>query len=204
MTQISPDKLDRFCDRWLQKASSYDKNTLDGIFDSFFSLFVVYNYMYLIAADRLPRTSAQKRNQPNERDAATKLVVEYVGAEKLANRLCTEENLENLRKISDLIRTTFWAHWNRNRREPDRKLDEDCVCNIICVIDNNTGSDVCQEDKKKFCEAILSLIYATRCNMFHGGKEFEHDQMDILPPMVFILLAIIEELKEKLKTDLNN
>jgi hypothetical protein len=38
--------IERFCNRWIEKALSYQSNELEDLFDRFFTLFVAYNRIY--------------------------------------------------------------------------------------------------------------------------------------------------------------
>ena len=40
-------EINDFCNNWLQKANNIDSSNLQGAFDKFFTLYVVYNRLYV-------------------------------------------------------------------------------------------------------------------------------------------------------------
>ena len=58
------------------------------------------------------------------------------------------------------------------------------------------NSDIAADKAK----AITKVVYAIRCNLFHGHKQFAGVQVEILVPVTTILKRIVECLYNKLKT----
>src|SRR5437016_5354896 len=71
----------KFCQRWLQKAASYDPAKLEDAFDKFFTLFVAFNRLYFHAA----QVSGQAER--GDRRMATRLFPGVIGHEFLWERL---------------------------------------------------------------------------------------------------------------------
>lgn len=176
-----------FCRRWLDKASTYNDNDLKDCFDKFFSLFVVYNALYVEATRRMMKAGTIKPNQGGDRISATKHVPTYLGHSSLAHLLKNDAIMSHaINRFTELIhRGDFYIHTNK-LGEAERSEDRSSIRKIR------------QGDDKEFCESCLLLIYLTRCNMFHGGKQFIQYQKDLLDPMMTVLLKVINELKEKL------
>jgi hypothetical protein len=183
--------LERFCKRWQSKADEYDLDTLAGTFDQFFSLFVAYNRLYAAAARRLTQTGRIKVQDETDRKSATSHVVEYLGSNKLANilRECTHDDVDRVYELID--NGTFFVHGKSRNDEPDHVRDRQCLRKI------KNGDD------KDYCTAILALIYTTRCNMFHGSKQYCQVQQSILIPMNSILRCLIDAVSSTLIQDLS-
>jgi hypothetical protein len=180
-------ELNDFCSRWLIKADSYDTNELSGAFDSFWSTFVAYNALYneveqlLIARGEVsPRGSGDKRS-------ATVDVPVYLCHEDMARSLKNNPDLiRNIQEFTQMIKDgTFYIHSDKSGR-PNYAEDRKCIKHI------EAGSD------KEFCEALMVLIYKTRCNMFHGNKEFHPIQARLLNPMTKVLRAVITQVRNLL------
>jgi hypothetical protein len=148
--------------------------------------------MYDVAAHRLLQRGDIKENDATDRKSATSHAVHYIGANRLADRLRAPENSENVMRIYELIDNgTFWVHSNRKNNQPDYARDRECLQNIMA------GAD------EEYCTAILDLIYTTRCNMFHGIKQYHQIQKLGLHPMAAILRSVIVELRFAIARDLN-
>jgi hypothetical protein len=46
-------RFKEFCNRWLEKAKEYDETELSQLFDKFFTLYVVYNALYVLEFGQL-------------------------------------------------------------------------------------------------------------------------------------------------------
>ncbi len=179
-------ELITFCNRWLEKADKYTNDTTEEVFDKFFSLYVVYNAIYTEATSELKEKNSKVSTR--DRQSATENIPVYIGQDKLFNALQIMK--PDIDKIVELIgNSTF--HISINRKDFTADTEEDNK--NLSAIKNNTVT-TSKTGQKKHNEAVLSLIYGTRCNMFHGSKSFEPIQEPLLIPMNNILEMIIKEL----------
>ncbi len=175
-----------FCNRWLEKADKYSDDNTDHVFDKFFSLYVVYNALYVESTLELKRMGKEKGTW--DKVSATKNVPIYIGNEKLYQKL--QKFMSEIETIVRLIEQgTFYISTKKDNITPDADKDKKYIEDIKFN----------KEARKKtlienFNIGILSLIYGTRCNMFHGRKGFDPIQKQLLTPMNNILEMIIKEL----------
>jgi len=172
--------------RWICKADGYTEETIEDVFDRFFSLFVAYNTLYSEITIMLEKKNMHKGT--GDRVSATKNMPIYIGQAILFDKL---KNLsDDIDKIVNLIKNgTFYISTTRNNITPDTVKDNKYMNNI-----ENINSSQNLANKTKFNEAVLSLIYGVRCNIFHGKKDLQSKQIDLLVPMNNILEMIIKEL----------
>jgi hypothetical protein len=55
--------------------------------------------------------------------------------------------------------------------------------------------------RNRRAHAVLEVLYAIRCNMFHGHKGFEPIQLELLRPAVLLLQSTINVLYRALDGD---
>lgn len=173
---------------WNSKAELCNNNTIDGSFDRFITLYIVYNRLYGEMTFHLVRVGQIKEfvNFP-DRKAAIEYVIAFLKAEKIIQVL------------------------NQNHKHYDQ------ICNLIqeerfhIILKQSTGEAQLCEDKKLLkalqsetknekARAILQTIYSVRCNMLHGQKNFIEVQRELIDPLSEILMNISKELYEKLKS----
>jgi len=184
---MNSDQLGVFCRRWLEKADSYNTSELSGAFDSFWSTFVAYNALYHEVTRQLIASGRVRPQDNGDNRSATVHVPAFLGHGDMARTIKHDpESLKNLEKFTQLIMNgTFYIHSDKSGR-PNHKMDLKCLQHI------EEGSD------KEFCEDLMVLIYQTRCNMFHGGKEFHPIQAHLLNPMTKVLRVVITQLLDAL------
>ncbi len=179
-------ELKSFCNRWIEKADNYTNDSIEDVFDRFFSLYVVYNALYFEIT--LELKSIGKEKGTGDRVSATKNVPVYIGNEKLYKKL--QELTPQIETIVQLIEQgTFYISTKKDNITPDKIKDKKYVDYI--KFNKNTTSKTSIEN---FNIGLLSLIYGTRCNMFHGKKGFDLIQIQLISPMNDILVMIIKEL----------
>lgn len=182
-------KLITFCNRWLEKADKYTNDTTEDVFDKFFSLYVVYNAIYTEATIKLKENNPKISN--GDRISAVKNISTYIGHDILSKSLLDMSN--DINKVIELIKKgTFYISTKRDEKGNivSSNDEDDKLINII----ETYISTQKRKDWKKFNEAVLSLIYGVRCNMFHGDKSFDPIQKQLLIPVNKILEMIIKEL----------
>lgn len=177
-----------FFDGWLQKSETYNEQETAGAFDKFFTLFVLFNALYNEATDRLliENKITKTKKDIGDRNGATKNTILFIGADNLYLSLKNKCGNE-IDKVAGLIEDkTFYFHMEKGTTVPDNKKDQECVDGI------RSGN------KQKYCDGILQLIYQTRCNMFHGSKQFDIIQVKLLSLFIKIVTVLIDELRDKL------
>ena len=183
--------VEDFYNEWLRKADSYEQESLSNYFNKAFSLFTLYNKLYAEATFTLARNNEinlnEKRGFP-DRKGATEYAPKFLGHENIFNAF-TEDH-DCTQAISQLL-----EHINNERffiklsmlygeRQPEK--DQDLAQRIRSI------------SPQRRVEAILDLIYSVRCNMFHGNKQFDQIQVELLKPVTVLLRKVIVELYRKL------
>ncbi|NTV47939.1 MAG: hypothetical protein HGB11_15785 [Chlorobiales bacterium] len=172
-------ELNEFCRRWLEKADAYDSSALSGAFDSFSSTFVAYNALYNEVARLLVKSGVARHQDTGDKRSATVHVPAFLGYRDLAHMIKSKpELIACVQEITRLIKYgSFYIHSDKTGR-PNYAADRECLRHL------ELGND------EEFCEALMMLIYITRCNMFHGSKEFHPIQASLLNPMTKVLRAV--------------
>jgi len=194
-------EFESLCQRWLEKAQRYDTEDTDQLFDKFFSLYVAYNALYAETAAYLHRKAihedkkAHKLDGGNfpDRQAATKYVFELLGSKSLMESLEeTEATRKAINQLKTLIKgqssAPFWICLDPVSGDPQENKERKLIKML-----NSTSND----DER--AEAILQIIYQVRCNMFHGRKNADPVQRQLLVPLTVILEKIIDKLYQKLE-----
>jgi hypothetical protein len=210
-------QLDLFCNSWLHKAKVYgrprvssffrragrttdvncaeDVDTLSRCFDRFTSLFVVFNRLYTEAGKLLIQRGvvnppARRRFAPlPDRESATEHIVTFYGEDRLKDEISGDKKCRKaVDTLVQLIRDrSFYLHEDYTTGLPDTDRDLRAA----------------NEASSYEPQAILSLIYQARCNLFHGEKDFEERQRVLLDNMSivleFIVLKVLTRLKEELR-----
>jgi len=185
------ENLKFFYEGWLKKASDYKTDILSDSFDKFFTVFVAYNALYNEAARRLVSSGRIRANDDRDKKSATVHAPAHIGHGRMAN-VIKGDNIapSKLKEITELIKNgTFCIHLNKQTGQPNHSEDMKHIKRI------ENGND------QEFCESLMILIYKTRCNMFHGGKEYNLIQLRILNPMTYVLELVAKELFHSLESD---
>ncbi len=165
----------RFCNRWLAKAEQYDERSLDGAFDRFFSAFVAFNRLYSHVN--------QHKDRPVEGDKkkATSRFASVIGADHLWGALRADGRENDMLTLANLIVPGggFYLISLRSEDQPDLEGDKKLV------------DDLRGEDPRGKIEALLEYLYQVRCNMFHGDKDFDHRQLELLRPATRCLECVV-------------
>lgn len=194
MFKINLEGLDDFCEDWIAKANRADTSSMDGVFDRFFSLWLVYNRLYEEAGRMLVHTQhswAQgiKRRPPfmpmPDRRAATSGIISFCGASALKSAIeksCDGKALDNT--LQAIESGQFFLHENYETGEPDHKKD-------LALLRQAREGDV---------EALLNLVYQARCNLFHGQKVYSSVQRPLLEGMIAVLVVVVEQARAKMRS----
>ncbi|OOE82801.1 hypothetical protein BZG72_07295 [Salinivibrio sp. PR6] len=190
MQELNFRALESFCTAWLRKAERIDTEPLEGVFDRFFTLWVVFNRLYEEAGRTLAhrghpiyRSFIKRRGPrvfapPPDKISATKGITVFVGHHRLRAHIQGDaEAMRGLEYIHDAIRNgMLYLHENHETGEPDTEKD-------LVLVDKAIGGCV---------KSTLTLIYQARCNLFHGQKAFTEAQRELLIGMSSILIQVIE------------
>ncbi len=215
---VNTRQLNIFCKSWLRKAKLYEKprplfslsrvrrpagtgcegesDTLSRSFDRFTSLFVVFNRIYTEAGKLLIRRGvinppARRRYAPlPDRESATSHIVTFYGEDRLRDEISSDRKC---RKAVDALVQLI--------REGRFYLHEDYATGLP---DTNRDMRLADQASTYSPQAILSLIYQARCNLFHGEKDFEERQRVLLDNMSAALEFIVLKVLTKLREDLVN
>jgi len=185
-------ELATFCDNWRTKAEAYSSEDIGGAFDRFFTLYVAFNRLYAEATFRLARRGHVKlRDRFPDSKAAQEYVIQFCGAEALTHAWDGDPNAANaLHQIADHLRQGRFALKldmvsGAMRPEADRKL--------LASLESAS--------RNRRAHAVLETLYSIRCNMFHGHKEFEPIQIDLLKPAILLLENTTDTLRRALDAD---
>ena len=205
--------------RWLDKAKSYDYNAdnTEEILDKFFSFYVLYNALYVETTLHLNRRAERLgRNEYNlqngdfpDRNAATKYVLQFMTSRSLMESLIadqsTKQAIEQIDQLIDIDEQGFKGFWiclnpvsgdprysdnPPNPDEPRYSEDRELIMKLkSSATDMRAGG-------------ILQLIYEVRNNLFHGRKNINSKQKELLIPLIVLLEKITEKLFRKLDNNL--
>jgi hypothetical protein len=183
-------QLKEFHSRWMAKARHRGQPSLRQSFDRFFTLYVVFNSLYVEVTFRLASQGCVKienRNRFPDSEAAQEYVVQFLGAghllQELNNEPASQAALESIK--THVCGGSFFFKLNMMTGEAQPDEDAD-LCHRLTSTNRNAQAS-----------AILETLYAIRCNMFHGRKGFNPVQQDLLDPLNVVLERIIEILYMK-------
>ncbi|MCB9420379.1 MAG: hypothetical protein H6667_11260 [Ardenticatenaceae bacterium] len=204
MTYLDDD-FRNFCDRWLEKAQNYGEypRNIGDVFDKFFTLFVVYNALYVKLSSIIEYRREQVRNTTNRIDnparlirrplvdsrAATEYVAQYLRSRFILDSLQNDASKRDALYQLIEIAPEFYIQIDRLTGRPDTERD------------SRLFQDLTSHNSSRQVSAILRVVYNIRNNLFHGRKEFDLAQERLLLPVTIILEKIVELLYEKLKKE---
>lgn len=182
-------EINEFCNNWLQKAENIKGDNLQDYFDKFFTLFVVYNRLYVEMTYRLSNSGNVKLgNSFPDRKAAVDYSVQFLTSTRIDNAFKNDDNtvkaINDLKKI--IVDKEFNIKLHLVTAEAQPKKDADLLKRMNS---NQTNIRIC---------AILDYIYSIRCNIFHAQKGYHNRQKKVLKPTIIILNKMIEILFIKL------
>jgi|ERR1035437_2395219 hypothetical protein len=184
---LSPE-LERFVRDWLSNADDCSDTSVDGCYDKFFTLFVVFNRLYAEATFELARrgTINLPPNRPlPDRNGATTYTFQLIGATDFED-LYDNRLARNVGEIAALIdEERFFIKLSVPDGDRQRDKDLDLLARL-------------RSSGETQALAVLDLIYSIRCNLFHGDKAFEPIQTELLRPAIAVLSGVIESLHKAL------
>ena len=103
-------EIETFCQNWIEKAEAYNDNNLQDVFDKFFTLFVVYNRLYVEATFRMSNRgeiNIRNRNSFPDAQAAKNYVIQYLTSRTINEAFNNDENclraIERLKEITRIM-----------------------------------------------------------------------------------------------------
>lgn len=170
--------IERFCERWIDKADAYRSNNLEDLFDRFFTLFVAYNRFYSAAAE-LHRSGMEPRQAQflqGDRKEATTIMARLIRQSRFDGAMTDPTIATACQTIATLLQERrFFLHSIRGTKEPDLARDAKLADGL----------------SKYSLLSVLECLYQIRCNIFHGEKEFAPRQSELLAPAITLLEAIV-------------
>lgn len=184
---LSPE-LERFCSEWIARADQYPDASVEGCYDRFFSLFVVFNRLYAETTFELARRGSI-RLQPGrplpDKEGATKHTLELIGVADFQD-LCDTRLAGNIRDIAELVdEGRFFIKLSTPDGNPQPNKDRALIAGL-------------RSSGEAQALAVLDLVYTVRCNLFHGDKAFRPIQAELLRPTIAVLSGVIESLHNAL------
>ena len=183
-----------FCDGWLRKAETYRNDRLADPFDEFFTLFVVFNRLYVeigkvliykrhYSVRRFLHQRRFARQRGNiikpirplpDKVSAVELTAAYLRENNLPSQIIETCEQEIAYLAASIENGSFYFNYDYNNDAPDLDRDRNLAIEL----------------RKGSIESVLELIYLARCNMFHGAKEFHATQRPLLSSMSGVLMCI--------------
>tara|TARA_R100001594_G_scaffold109476_1_gene144209 strand:- start:43 stop:618 length:576 start_codon:yes stop_codon:yes gene_type:complete len=187
-------EIKNFCENWIEKTKAYSNDNLQDVFDKFFTLFVVYNRLYVEDTFRMSnkgQINIQNRNSFPDPQAAKNYVIQYLNSNAINDTFNADENcLHAIERLKDIIRNhEFNIKLNMVTGNPERDKDLELLSKMEA---NHTDRKI---------KAIADFIYSIRCNVFHAQKGYVQNQINVLNPVNTILIKLIELLFDKLKNE---
>ena len=173
-----------FCNDWLSKAKEYDDQSLEGCYDKFFTLFVVFNRLYAEATFELARRQVItiQANRPlPDRKGATEYTLLFVGQDDF-DQLIEEQLASEVAELTRLIEDEhFHIKLSAPNGDPQREKDQSLLRDL-------------RSRGKTRALAVLDVVYSIRCNLFHGHKAFQQVQAELLRPAIRVVYQVVHAL----------
>lgn len=182
---------------WSDKCLNYKGKgeRLSDYYDIFFSRFVTFNSLYnTITYTKeslgLLKKKTDKKHKVIERGDKEK-------ATTLSAKQLTNSDLDILFKKSEIIVNVdnLITILESKRFVITHKAGQQVPADDLLLL-----SKLKHTDKRERILGILELLYNVRCNLFHGSKGYEHDQIELLKPINEIIYHIVNLLYESFKT----
>lgn len=172
---------------WKEKCLQYSGDKLSNYYDIFFSRFVTYNSLYNVIVHSkeqfgLLKKKRNKKHEIIERGEKEKATVEMVKQfdlndnEAFATMDPISKNITEIISIIDSSKFAIIYKGGEPAFEKDKLLSQKLK-----------GTN--KNDK---LSAILEILFNVRCNLFHGSKSYELNQISLLKPLNEILFSIVE------------
>jgi len=173
-----------FCKKWIDKANSQNGDDIATLFDKFFYLYPVYNKLYVEASHELDNRGEinLKPDEPfPDSTAATSNIIKYLGCKNIEARLGEKLDLQSkIQSFQNIIsQNLFNICLNPATGNPDEEKENELLAQL--------QSNACNDK----LNGVLKFIYEVRCNVIHGRKGYELDQVLVLGPVVEVLNIMV-------------
>ena len=167
-----PRDIVAFMIRWRKKSKNYNYERLNAFFDGFFTVFVLYNFLY----DYICQEDKDRYPESGDRQRSINVARRFLGADVIASDQVIRHNASLLKSLVE--EKAFYLR--------DESWDNTRVAGLDSI------------DNEEWTKCLLEVLYQIRCNTFHGRKQFQEEQKKILLPSINILGRINDLLIEKL------
>jgi hypothetical protein len=171
--------IERFCERWIIKADAYRSDSIEDLFDRFFTLFVAYNRFYSAAAElhRATLDPLHAKMPQGDRHEATTVMARLIRQSRFTDVVNETPSIAAAcQAIAELLENHhFFLHTFRGTNDPNLEKDSKLADGL----------------RKHSLLAVLECLYQIRCNIFHGEKEFAPRQAELLAPALTLLETIV-------------
>ena len=182
-------QLNDFYGRWREKANAYNADSLSDNFDKFFTLFVIYNRIYNVVVvilndqgelDNLRKQGKIQKNkkEPDDNKAATVCVAHFLRHEL---QQIVDANNYSITEFKNIIANHVF-NIDLKYGQPQRNKD------LALLHGLESGNNVLT------VEALLTILYKIRCNVFHAEKGYNEEQKMILAPANVCLQNMVDRL----------
>lgn len=176
---------------WYEKCMSYKGDKLSDYYDIFFSRFVTFNALYntLTYTKESFGLLNKKENRKKEliergdREKAVTITGKHFSnpeLEKFFNEFEVLKNIDLLTKIIDSKKFII-----------THKAGQQLPANDLLILEKLKN-----KDNRKRIIGVLELLYNVRCNLFHGSKGYEQNQIELLVPLNEIIFHVVNLLYE--------
>jgi hypothetical protein len=185
---------------WSDKCLNYKGDKLSDYYDIFFSRFVTFNSLYntiIYSKENLgilkKRTNKKTHKiiERGDKEKATTLMAKEILPSELDKLFEKPEIIESIKNLIEILEShKFVITHKAGEQIPEEDL-------LILAKLKNTN-------KKEKYLGILELLYNVRCNLFHGSKGYERDQVELLKPINEMIFFIVNSLYDSFKTMTDN
>lgn len=169
-----------------QKATGYDVDNINGLYDKYATTFTGYNMLYNEVPASLAKLNVKLRAKDDDNHKATDLVAQYLGEENIYNLFLESGNEKDIQSLTWVIEEGYF--------------------NIVLDKEGNSKTErdkallvgLKSESPDEKIMAILKTIYAVRNNMYHGNKDIQEYQRFLLEPVLNLLQTLSAHLFNKL------
>lgn len=185
-------EINQFCKNWLLKYEAISENDLQSYFDKFFTLYVVYNRLYVEASYRLANSGKiTLRGTFPDRKASIDYTIQFLTSKKIDSAFQENENvIKSIKELKEIIeKSDFNIKLHLVSGEPQPEKDADLLSRMNS---NSTNIRIA---------SVLEFVYSTRCNIFHAQKGYQERQKKILAPTIIILEKLVKLLLEQLQNE---
>ncbi len=163
--------MEDFIERWNQKAEQYSAT---GSHRDLYAVFDEFITRFIIF-NALYKLCAEKYGITGDKKSATEAIAQLLESD--IETVTTSSNAW-IQKLASLV-----THYRLKSEATDKQLKR----------------DLRSTDPGKRLMALLSCIYYTRCNLFHGEKEFADQQRKLLEPEIECLKILNQRIYERLR-----